>query len=91
MEVSLSDDDVDDVMIVEKPPIPAKNDDMLVESDIPKSLARVRMPDLPGGSGGIPMNNHKDELFEAVSRASLIILDAATATGQLLDPIAGQK
>ena len=72
-------------------PPPAENDDMLVEADIPDSLAHVRMPDLPGGSGGIPMENHKDELFEAVSTASVTILDAATATGQLLDPIAGQK
>ena len=84
------DDDVE-VMLVEESDIPAENDDMLVESDIPSSLAHVRMLDLPGGSGGIPMENHKDELFEAVSTASVTILDAATATGQLLDPIAGQK
>ena len=84
------DDDVE-VMLVEESDIPAENDDMLVESDIPSSLAHVRMPDLPGGSGGIPMENHKVELFEAVSTASVTILDAATATGQLLDPIAGQK
>ena len=69
----------------------AVNEDMLVESDIPSFLAYHRIEDLPGGSGGIPMEDYKCELCQAVFASSVTILDAATATGQLLDPIAGQK
>ena len=72
-------------------PASADNGGMLVAADIPDIAAFERIEDLPGGSGGIPMEDRKRELCEKVQASSVTILDAATATGQLLDPIAGQK
>ena len=69
-------------------PAAAEAGAMLLQDDIPSFMTPQRLDDLPGGSGGIPMEFKKDELFEAVRTSSVTLLDAATATGQLLDPIA---
>ena len=69
-------------------PAAAEAGAMLLQADIPLPMTLQRLDDLPGGSGGIPMEDKKHELFEAVRTSSVTLLDAARATGQLLDPIA---
>ena len=71
-------------------PAAAEAKSMLLQADIPSFTTSQRLGDLPGGSGGIPMEGKKRELHEAVRTSSVTLLDAATATGQLLDPIAEQ-
>jgi hypothetical protein len=55
---------------------------MLAASDVPPFARRVKIDDLPGGGGGIPLRRYKSEIYGAVCEHTTVLIDAATAAGK---------